>query len=159
MNSPAAVSVNKTLLALLLALKDLETPLSKEEQEAFRDVADQLHLDSQDWDDYKLKLLEVIQANATLNQLYQTALSQLDTFSDNIPCNLLPTQAELEQAIPTEQSPEIRGFAPISDDLESNEINNMVINVLASKNPSETTKKLNTFEKLQQFLQKNISKE
>lgn len=158
MNFPAAVPVNKTLLALLLALKDLETPLSKEEQEAFRDVADQLQLDSQGWEDYKLDLLAVIEANFTLNQLYQTALSQLDALSDNIPCNLLPSDTELEKTLPTAQAPVTRGFAPISDDLESNEINNMVINVLASPNPTETTKKLSRFEQLQQFLQQNIRK-
>jgi hypothetical protein len=157
MNFPAAVPVNKTLLALLLALKDLETPLTKEEQEAFRNVADQLHLDPQGWEDYRLDLLTVIEANCSFNQLYQTALSQLDTLSDNIPCNLLPTDAELEKALTTAQAPVTRGFAPLSDDLESNEINNMVINVLASHNPTETTKKLSRFEQLQQFLQQNIS--
>lgn len=158
MDFPAAVPINKTLLALLLALKDLEIPLSKEEQVAFQDAAYQLQLDSQGWEDYKLDLLAVIQANPTLNQLYQNAFSQLDALSSNIPCNLLPTQTELEQAIPTAQAPETRGFAPISDDLESNEINNLVISVLASPNPSETTKKLNRFEKLKQFLQQNISR-
>jgi hypothetical protein len=158
MNFPAAVPINKTLLALLLALKNLEIPLSNEEQAAFQDAAYQLQLDSQDWEDYKLDLLAVIQANPTLNQLYQNALSQLDAFSGNIPGDLLPTQAELKQVIPTAQAPATRGFAPISDDLDSNEINNMVINILASPNPSETTKKLSRFEQLQQFLQQNISK-
>jgi hypothetical protein len=158
MDLPVAVSVNKTLLALLLALKDLETPLTKEEQDAFRDAAYQLQIDSKDWEEHKPYLVSAIQANPTLNHLYQTALSQLDALSGNIPNDLLPTQAELEHAIPTAQSPETRGFAPITDDLESNEINNMVINVLASHNPTETTKKLNKFEQLQQFIQKNISK-
>jgi hypothetical protein len=101
MDSPAAVSVNKTLLAVLLALKDLETPLSKEEQEAFRNTAEQLQMDSQSWEDYKLDFLTVIEANPTLNQLYQTALSQLNALSSNIPSDLLPTQAELEAVIPT----------------------------------------------------------
>ena len=143
------VPVNKTLLALSLALKDLEPPLSENEQEAFRGTAER--------EDYEQELLTVIQANSTLNQLYQTARSQLDVVSDKIPSNLLPTQAELEKAIPTVQAPETRGFAPVTDDYESSEINNMVINILATSNPPETAKKLTRLEQLQQFLQQNIS--
>lgn len=151
------VPVNKTLLALSLALKDLEAPLSENEQEAFRDTADRLAIDPDNWEDYEPELLTVIQANPTLNQLYQTARSQLDVLGDKIPSNLLPTQAELEKAIPPVQAPVTRGFAPVSDDYESSEINNMVINILATSNPPETAKKLTRLEQLQQFLQQNIS--
>jgi hypothetical protein len=152
------VPVNKTLLALSLALKDLEATLSENEQEAFRNTAERLAIDPDNWEDYEPDLLAVIQANPSLNQLYQTARSQLDVLSDKIPSNLLPTQAELEKAIPTVQTPETRGFAPLSDDYESSEINNMVINILATSNPPETAKKLTRLEQLKQFLQQNISK-
>jgi hypothetical protein len=150
------VAVNKTLLALVLALKDVED-LSKDEQDAFRDAADQLKLEPDHWENHEADLLRVIQANPRLNQLYQTAKSQLDALSSEIPSNLLPTQAELEQAIPTHQPPVTRGFAPVMDDDETHEINNMVINVLTTPNPPETVKKLSRLEQFQQFLNQTVN--
>jgi hypothetical protein len=150
------VAVNKTLLALVLALKDVEN-LSKDEQDAFRDAAYQLQLEPDHWENHEADLLRVIQANPTLNQLYQTAKSQLDTLSSEIPSNLLPTQAELEQVSPTLQTPVTRGFDPVMDDDETHEINNMVINVLTTPNPPETAKQLNRLEQFQQFLKQTVS--
>lgn len=112
------LAVNKTLLALVLALKDVED-VSEDEQDAFRDAADQLQLDPDSWEDYEADLLRVIQANPKLNQLYQTAKSQLDALSSEISSTLLPTQAELEQVIPINQTPATRGFAPVIDDDDS----------------------------------------
>lgn len=148
--------VNKTLLALSLALKDLQAPLSGDEQAAFRNAAEQLKFEPDSWQDYEQDLLKVIQANSTLNQLYQAASSQLDALSSEIPSNLLPTQAELEQALPNTTKVVTRGFAPVNDDYETNEINNIVINILTTSNPPETVKKLSRFEQLQQFLQQSV---
>lgn len=147
------LAVNKTLLALVLALKDVED-VSEDEQDAFRDAADQLQLDPDSWEDYEADLLRVIQANSNLNQLYQTAKSQLDALSSEISSTLLPTQAELEQVIPTNQTPATRGFAPVIEDDDSHEINNMVINILTTPKPLETAKKLSRLEQFQQFLNK-----
>jgi hypothetical protein len=151
------IIINKTLLALSLALKNLEAPLNQNEQEAFRDAAERLQLDPDSWEDYELDLLSVIQDNSNLSQLYQIAKSQVDAIKGNIPSNLLPTQAELEQALPRTSGAVTRGFAPVSEDFDSNEINNMVISILATPNPPETVKKLNSFEQLQQFLQKCLN--
>ncbi|KAB8319081.1 hypothetical protein SD81_009180 [Tolypothrix campylonemoides VB511288] len=152
------VPINKTLLALSLALKDLEAPLSENEQQAFRDAANQLQLDSNNWEDYEPDLLQVIAANLSLNQLYQTAKSQLDALNGEIPFNLLPTQAELQQALPEIPQLSTRGFAPQNNDDDSNEINNILINILATSNPPETVKKLSRFEQLQQFLQNSLKR-
>lgn len=149
------VAINKTLLALVLALKDVEN-VSEDEQNAFRDAADQLQLDPDNWEDYEPDLLKVIQANPNLNQLYQITKSQLDALSSEIPSNLLPTQAELEQAIPTVQTPATRGFAPVKDCEKNHEIHNMAINILSTANPPETAKKLSRLEQLQQFLQEPL---
>ncbi len=150
------VPINKTLLALSLALKDLEAPLSENEQQTFRDAANQLQLDSDHWEDYEPDLLQVIAANPNLNQLYQTAKSQLNALSGEIPSNLLPTQAELQQALPETPQLSTRGFAPQNNDDDSNEINNILINILTTSNPPETVKKLSRFEQLQQFLQNSL---
>ncbi|MBW4499714.1 MAG: hypothetical protein KME57_09130 [Scytonema hyalinum WJT4-NPBG1] len=150
-----ATSINTTLIALLLALKDLDTPLNENEQETFRNTAEQLQLDPDNWKkDYEPDLLTAIQANPSLNQLYRAAKSQLEALNSSIRLDLLPTQVELEQEIPRNQQPEKRGFAPLSDDYDkSNEINNIVINILANPNPSEAVKKLSRLEQLKQFLQ------
>lgn len=144
------VPINKTLLALSLALKDLEAPLSENEQQTFRDAANQLQLDSDHWEDYEPDLLQVIAANPNLNQLYQTAKSQLDALSSEIPSNLLPTQAEIEQVAPIPNTrPQVRAPLQVSpSDLKSNEITNMAIRVLATPNPVKTTKELSRLNRL-----------
>jgi hypothetical protein len=152
-----AAFFNKTLLALSLALKDLEAPLSENEQKAFRDAAAQLQLDPDNWEDYEPDLLKVIQANPNLNHLYQATQSQLDALSSEISSNLLPTPAELEQAQPSNQKPVTRGVPPVNDDHESHEIQNMVIDLMASSNPVETAKKLSYLERVQQFIQQRFS--
>jgi hypothetical protein len=154
------VPMKNTLLALLLALKDLEAPLSQEEQSVLADVAAQMYLKPNTWKSYsEPSLQKVIQANATLNQLYQAAKSQLDAVNGNIPLNLLPTETELEQALPPSNEPESRGFEPLNDgeDFESREIANMAISILATQNPPATAKKLSGFEQLKQFLQQSVT--
>ncbi|MFB2979854.1 hypothetical protein [Microseira sp. BLCC-F43] len=151
-----SVAVNKTLLALVLALKDLED-LSEDEKDAFRDAAEQLQLDPDNWQDYEDYLLTVIKANPLLNKLHQTAKSQLDALNGEIPSNLLPTPAELAAAIPTNQIPVTRGKLPVNDGYKSNEINNVAINVFSTANPIETAKKLSIIEKIQTFLPQSPS--
>lgn len=151
-------SFNNTLLALSLALKDLETPLSVNEHKAFRDAAERLQLERDNWEEYEPDLIAVIQANPKLNQLYQAAKSQLDSLNGEIPSDLLPTRQELQEVIPTPETPQLRGFAPVGDDNDSHEINNLVINILATPNPPETAKKISRLEKLQQFLKQAINR-
>lgn len=150
------VPVNNSLLALLLALTDLQTPLSENEKSVLAEVSEQLSADLDAWKPLiEPSLQDMIQANTTLNQLYQTALFQLQAVDGNIPDNLLPSESELEQALPTSNQVVTRGFAPVSDpeDFESNEITNIAISILATKNPTESVKKLSGFEQIKQFLQ------
>lgn len=152
------VAVNKTLLALLLALGELKVPLTEQEQATFNDVADQLHLDPNAWEsDIVPNLLSVLQANSELNQLYLTSKSQLDAVGDTLPRNLLPTPEDLEQAkaVPKTHEMICRGFLPVTKDTEidSAEINNLAINIFSTPKPQETVKQLSRFERLKQFLQ------
>ena len=151
-----AVPDPKTLLALFLALRDLDT-LSEDERASLRDTADRLQHDRDNWQDHESDLLTTIQANSQFNLLYQTYKSQLDAVQGEIPSHLLPTQAEVEAVIPTNQSPVTRGKLPVNDGYKSNEINNVAINVLSTANPVETAKKLGRIEQLQQFLEQSIS--
>ncbi|MFB2969151.1 hypothetical protein ACE1CD_09275 [Aerosakkonema sp. BLCC-F183] len=147
--------VNNSLLALMLALKDLESPLSEDEQSTLSDVAAQLSLDPDAWEsDIEPTLMAVIAANPNLNQLYQSAKSQLDNVNGNIPKEFIPTQFEVEKIISPMFAIVNRGFDPEADesDFESNEINNMVISILSNPDPVELTKKLGRFEQLKQFI-------
>ena len=153
--------VNNTLLALMLALNELETPLSSDEESALSDIAAQLSLDPDAWEsDIEPNLNEIIAANPHLQQLYQAAKFQLDAVNGDIPQDFLPTQLELEKVVPAMAQVATRGFDPEADESEfhSSEINNMVIGILANPKPTETTKKLSRFEKLKQFLRPPIAK-
>lgn len=150
------LTANTTLLALLLALQDFETSLTEQEQAAFTDIAYQLQLEPDAWESEIVpSLVSIIQVNPNLNQLYQTAKSQLDTIGDTLPDDLLPTSAELEH-VASATAPRPRGFAPVMDESESEslEINNIAIDILSQPNPSATAKKLSSLERLKQFLQK-----
>jgi len=151
-----AVPDTKTLLALFLALKDLDT-LSEDEQASLRDTADNLHLEPDNWQEHESHLVAIFQANSKFNLLYQTYKSQLDAVQGEIPSHLLPTQAEFEAVMTTNPSSVERGKRPINDGYKSNEINNVAINVLSTANPVETARKLSRIEQLQQFLQQSIS--
>ncbi|MBD2214091.1 hypothetical protein H6G27_30125 [Nostoc linckia FACHB-104] len=153
-------NLNNTLIALLLALKDSETPLSETEQSDLSQVAEQLSANPKAWEILiEPRLLAMIQANEPLNQRFQAAKSQLDNLGDTVPLNLLPSEAELEQVAP-KQKPQVvtRGIPQVSSsDLRSNEITNMAIRVMTTPNPSETAKKLSRFEQFQQFLNQNLA--
>lgn len=152
--SATANKSDNSLLALLLALQDLEAPLSDREQSGLADVADQLYLDPDAWEsDIKPSVLATIQENASLSRLYEDAKSRLDAVG-HIPLDLLPTEAELEQASPNSGKMLARGFDPEGDpsDYNSHEITNVAVNVLSAASPTEMSQKLGYFEKLKQFL-------
>lgn len=152
-------NLNNTLLALLLALKDSEIPLSDTEQSDLSLAAEQLSANPKAWEVLiEPRLLVMIQANEPLNQRFQAVKSQLDNLGD-IPLNLLPSEAELQQIAPKQKpQPTTRAIPQVSSsDLRSNEITNMAIRVMATPNPSETAKKLSSFEQFQQFLNQNLA--
>ncbi|MBD2254641.1 hypothetical protein [Nostoc parmelioides] len=153
-------NLNNTLLALLLALKDSETPLSDTEQSNLSHIAEQLSVNPKAWEILiKPRLLAMLETNEPLNQRFQAAKSQLDNLGDTMPLNLLPSEAEVEQVVPQQKlQPTTRAIPQVSSsDLRSNEITNMAIRVMATPNPSETAKKLSRFEQFQQFLNQNLA--
>ncbi|NEQ77342.1 MAG: hypothetical protein F6K23_32640 [Okeania sp. SIO2C9] len=145
-------TIDNTLLALLLALKNLENPLNTQEQEALADVGQQLKLDSNDWDFIEDDLMATIHGNDALNQLYQKAKAKLDACDRPIPTDLLPTDAELENALPRESKGGTRAHFEGKPDEQSNEILNLATNVVSTEKPEETAKKLSFLERLSQFL-------
>ena len=63
-------SIYKTLIALLLALKELPIPLNRDEQAILQDIGQQLDIDPDDWDFIKEQITELIEANYSLNQIF-----------------------------------------------------------------------------------------
>lgn len=144
--------LNKTLLALLLALSDLKTPLSNEEKAGLVNVADQLYLDPDAWEsDIEPNLLAIIHSNPNLNKLFQEMQTKLELIDIETLREYLPSEAELEQAIPSNQRAVTRGFEPGGDSFgKSLEINNMTIRVLSSPEPENTSRKLSDFDKIKE---------
>jgi hypothetical protein len=153
-----AAPVKTTLLALLLALKNLEIPFSAAEQAALKKVGKQLDADPDDWEFIERGLMKAVEANTSLNRLYQAAKGQLDALEGNIPPDLLPTKAELKQALPAVSQHEKRAYFEGKPDEESNEILNISIKILTTSDPVDTTKKLSSLEKLWEFLKKRSTK-
>ena len=151
-------SVNNTLLALILAVKNIETPLNKEEEASLSTAAQQFLANAQGWDIIiEPELMKMINGNPALDQEFQKIKSKLDNLS-TIPANLIPTTEELDSILPaTSQEPKI--FAPPNikpQDLKNNDITNMAIRVMLNSKSSTTVKKLNRLEKLWEFLNQPI---
>ncbi|NEQ65994.1 MAG: hypothetical protein F6K21_10925 [Symploca sp. SIO2D2] len=154
-----AESSTTTLLALLLALKQLEIPLSTDEQDKLKTTGQQLELDPDDWDYIKEGLMEVIENNPSLAQLYQTAKVQLDEIDGKISPELLPTEEELGVELLTDGKRTVVyfGYFEGRPDRESDEILNVSINVLRKKDSAKIAKKLSFLERIGKFLQKRNS--
>ena len=148
------LATNTTLLALMLSLRELETPLSHEEKSAFAEAADQLSLDPDIWSsDVEPNLIATIEANNSLNSLFQKTKTQLEKVGDNLPGDLLPTATELAAVLAQEEEIVTRGFLPeVEEEEDTDEINNMAINIMATGDPAATAKKLDSLEKLKNFL-------
>ena len=151
-------SIDTTLLALLLALSNLDAPLSETEQAALNKVGRQLDANPKAWDLIEKGLMKVVVANDLLNQQYQVAIALLEAVDGKIPSGLLPTEAELEQLLTVENKLEKRAGKPKPvQNSQSNEIINTSTEVLKSLNPAESSKKL-SLNKLKDFLKTTFNK-
>ena len=145
--------INTTTLAFLLALQELDTPLSEEQKKTLAEIADQLDVQPKAWESHTQPLLlKMIADNELLNQRYQTYKSKLDSL-ETIPSELLPDVTEIEQIKSGEMLAITRGFEPQSEAIGYNQqINNAVIVISRSEQPQETVKKLSFAEKAKQLL-------
>lgn len=151
-----ATSRRITLLALLLALRQLETPLTDKERSKLRTKGQQLAIDPDDWDYIQEGLMAIVAQNPSLNSLYQTAKAQLEAIDGNIPIELLPTQQEKEAELfaGEKREPVTFGYFEGKPERESDEILNTAINVLTKEDSSTTAKKLSFLQRIQAHLQK-----
>lgn len=154
-----AESPRTTLLALLLALKQLETPLTTDERAKLKTKGQQLELDPDDWDYIQEGLMAVIQQNPSLDRLFQTAKVQLEAIDGNIPLELFPTEQEKEAELLANQKRELVtfGYREGEPDKTSDEIRDIVIDVLTQAEPTTKAKNLNFIQRIQTHIQKSNS--
>lgn len=144
---------DNTIIAFLLAFQDLKTALKEQEKQNLKEVAKQLDTQPKAWEDYiKKRLLEIITPNPDLNQSYQFYKYQLDNLEE-IPDDLLPTEAEISRLNALEKTAITRGFKPKDEATGyESQLNNVVVIVGSSSQPEETVKQATFLEKWKQFL-------
>ncbi len=147
-------SIYKTLIALLLALKDLPIPLSRDEQSILQDVGQQLDIDPDDWDFIKEQITALIEANYTLNQIFQAKIRQLDALDGRIPKEFFPNLAELEKEIFGETKEVVTFDGQSKDDNynKSKQVFNITSSILITENQDQTTKKLGFLEQISEYV-------
>jgi hypothetical protein len=89
-------SAAKTLLALWLALKDIEVRLSPAEDSTLQEISNRLNQGHYTWQSIEKDLMAVIQGNANLNQAFQEVRPQLDEMNDEEFLALLPSETQQE---------------------------------------------------------------
>ena len=144
-------SANQFLLSMLLAIKELDSPLNDEEKENLYFAGQQLSLDPTAWEeDIEPNLMEIINKNPSLNAAFQNINSKLGKKKDIDIQNFIPNNEEITAVIPTEENQPLERPIPDVDmsDLESNEITNAAIQIISSPEPSETVQKIGKFDKL-----------
>jgi hypothetical protein len=147
------MSANTTLLALLLALKDFNVTLTPSESNELETIGEQLALDfPQRWNDIQERLMKLISSNTSLWECYQAAKAKLDVADSHLLASLLPNKSELEEELAVDSQREVRGFKPTKlakSDIGNEIVNDIVVPILRSDEPSEKAKQLSFLERLQ----------
>ncbi|BAZ49855.1 hypothetical protein NIES4103_24680 [Nostoc sp. NIES-4103] len=140
-------------MAFLLAFQGLNTALSQQEKQNLKEVAKKLDSQPKAWESYIQKdLLEIIAANPELNQAYQFYKHQLDKLEE-IPNDLLPTDAEISRLISCNQASILKGFIPKSEVIDyASQINNVAVIIGNSEQPEETVKQATFLDRWKQLL-------
>jgi hypothetical protein len=161
-------SINKTLIALLLAIKDLQTPLSEDERAILQNIGQQLDLDPDYWDFIQEEITALTENNYTLNQLFQAKIRKLEGLDGRIPKEFLPDFAELKKELFGEKK-EIVTFdgsidapicygpisdsTPVSDYYCTTQIIDITSTILQTENQDQTTKQLVFLEQISQYVE------
>jgi|GEM_PF-1046858 len=149
-------SINKTLIALLLALKELQVPLSKDEQAILQEVGQQLDTDPDYWDFIKEEITALIEANYTLNQLFQAKIRKLNALDGRIPREFLPNLPDLKKELfgKTKEIVTFDGQTKGENYDQSKQVINITSTILLTKNQDQTTKQLAFLEQISEYVEK-----
>lgn len=144
-------AASDTLLALLLALNNLEPPMSAEDNAKLFEIGEQLELDPDDWEFIREGLMAIIANNPQLEQQFQMSLNQLATLEEEMKPQLSPTEKEITQAFDRSSSWEIRGEDKA--EVKTEAIVKIAIKVLKDDQPTKTTKTLNWIKRVDKLVQ------
>jgi hypothetical protein len=146
--------VSTTLLALLLALRDLQIPLNAHEQSLLQDVGQQLVIDPDYWEFIEQELMAIIKANTALNNLYQIYKAKLDNLDVRLLRGILSNLAELEQElfIQTKEVVTFNGSSKDGAESENSLLINAASRILLGENQDQIAKELNSLEKESEYL-------
>jgi len=142
-------TLDKNLLAFSIALQEI-----KGHKSDLRKLSRKIYLEPDDVQGIQSQLNEILRKNESLNRAYAVAQKQLENAGKDFVENL-PSSSEIKRF--DSQQKELvanRGFPPGKPDAKTQEISNIVVTILASEKPSETSKTL--LQKLCDFL-KSIS--
>ena len=138
---------NNTLLAFLLALRELDSPLTTAEKDGFLQVFKGRVMDSSPkvWTNLIQPVLrERLQTNPALYSRFQDYKFQLDYLDGQVPWDLLPGEAALANVAPLPKT-KLNSFpipVPQADNRKTYEISNMVYRVINTPKPTQTAHKL-----------------
>lgn len=155
-------SINKTLIAVLLALKELQILLSKDEQEILQDIGQQLNTDPDYWEFIKEEIIALIEGNNTLKQIFQAKIAKLDALDGRIPKEFLPDLADLK----TELFGETKGITTFDGGIysssggitnesydRSSQVIDITSTILLGEKPDETAKQLVFLEQISEYVE------
>jgi hypothetical protein len=147
-------SVTKTLLALLLALKKLEIPLSEDEQALLQCVGRQLVYPDY-WEFIEPELITIIQANSTLHQLFEAGKVKLDALDGRIPRELLPSLAYLEKELfgETKEIITFDGQTKGEPNNQPNPVISLTSSILLTDNQDHTVKQLPFIQEISNYVE------
>lgn len=141
-------SATKTLLAFLLALRELKVPLSIDEQATLQEIGSQLSLlaeHSDYWEDTEEELMALIEANVALNQFYELNKAKLDALEGLLPLDLLPSPDDLVAEFSARETKEVVTFSGQLKDISFSQVNQVVdltSVILSTDKQDQTVKRL-----------------
>ena len=147
----ANLGITKTLLILLLALRELKTPLSNNELEALKNEGLALETSPEYWEDIEPALMAIVDRNEELNGRFQEIYRQLrlieGILGEELIQNILPTWKELESEKNKIETFDIK----VEENSDITPINFAASQIFKSSNPTELTQNFSFSERFEYY--------
>lgn len=150
----ADLGMTKTLLILLLALRELKTPLSEDELKALQNEGFALEISTEYWEDIESALMAIIEGNEELNQKFLFFQRELELV-EKIPPEILPTWEELKKELSYGDSQPVTFGVDVDDNPDVTPTTVAASTILKSSDSIDLVE-LNFLEKLKQILSQKV---
>ena len=142
------LSMTKTILIILLALRRLKNPLSEDELDTLRNEGFALETSPEYWENIEKSLMTIVEKNEELNWHFQTIKKELELVEE-IPTEFLPTWEELETELSYGDSKPVTHNVDIDDNPDITPTTVAASTILKSGNPTQLVLNLSSLERLQ----------